>query len=181
MRSVPLLIVLSVGLASCTAGQLSQIAPLSRTDRAGNASKLATFVEQQCFERAENLPQFEAGLATSGWRARRTQTANPANRLELDVWELPDLTLIRGQPVENGVWTCALAIKQPVQPSTEQVQAALSSVAHLDRGQNGEWWWSYSPTRRLHMIVEASGIGQSRTMLINVEVYRQPWWRGILG
>ena len=181
VKAAPFPTVLVAGLAGCAAGQLQPIALLSTIDRPGNASKLAAFIEQQCFERADDLAQFEAGLAASKWRARRTQTADPANRLDLDVWEFPDLTLIRGQPVRNGMWTCAVAVKEPVLPSMGQVQTALSNVANVGPGQNGEWWWSNAPTHRLHLIISASGSGQSRAMLIYVEIYRQPWWRGISG
>ncbi|WP_034157544.1 hypothetical protein [Sphingomonas sp. ERG5] len=144
----------------------------------GNATKIARFVERQCFGPVDDLGEFEADLKTIGWKAGRTHTANAANPLELDVWELPNAELLRGQSVK-GVWTCALMVKPAVAPALNEMRSALSHVTKHAPDKNEEWWWTPSLTRRLHLTADREA-GPAATMLINVEIYRLPWWRGVL-
>ncbi|WP_174292563.1 hypothetical protein [Sphingomonas bacterium] len=151
---------------------------LSITDRSGNALKLARFVRQQCVGAVTDLNRFEAILKASGWPAVRKQTANPSNQLSLDVWQLPYLELIRGQPVTGRVWTCSVAIDGRIAPSTGAAKAALSSFAGYSVSPSGEWAWSSSRGNRLHMTL---GQGPNNGLLINIEDTQLPWWQTILG
>lgn len=158
----------------------SAIAPLSTTDRAGNVAKIVQMVSQQCFDRAPDLGAFENGLKASGWAFTRTQRAETANPRALDTWDVPNVTVIRGQMAKDRIWVCSLLIKQPAAPSLSALRAALSKEAGTEPGADGEWWWNRVPTRKLHMTADGNG-ERGQNLFINVEIYRLPWWQGLLG
>jgi hypothetical protein len=168
-------------LAACSKGAAQISAPtridaLSTTNLTSNAGKLRQFVDQECFDRLENPNAFQAGLMATGWPAKRTQTANPDDRLALDVWELPGATLLRGQPVKNGVWTCTLMVKSSVAPTTDTLEKELSKLAGSQPANSGEWWWKRSRANKIHMDVTESRQG----VTINIENYHLPWWQSFL-
>ncbi len=169
-----------VSLCGCsTDPKPARIEGLSTTDREGNAVKIAQMVDQQCLRSPEDLKVFEKNLQATGWAAKRTQAANPENRLDLDVWELPHTTLIRGQPVKGGVWTCALTVASDAKPSEAKMNAALSAVANHKTQSGGEWRWKPVRSREVRMSLSAGNAESA--MMVNVEIYVLPWWRGILG
>ncbi len=173
---------LAVALVSCDrASSPHRIAPLSTTDRANNANKIAQFIEQQCFDRADDVVEFEAGLRAVGWQSKRTQTADPAKPLELDVWELPNVTVLRGQPVMGGAWTCSVDVKSPVAPALDQIKTAMSMAIGKGPDKNGEWWLNRTSTRRLHVTADQGVVADAGDIFVNVEIYKLPWWRGLLG
>jgi hypothetical protein len=171
----------SLVLTACSSGQAqrsssTQIEPLSTSGEASNAGKLRQLVDQQCFDRLDDLQAFETALKGTGWRWKRTQTADPDNRLSLDVWELPGVTLIRGQPVKDGVWTCTVAVNSPVAPPADRLANELSKTAKGVREGSDGWWWNRSQANRIHMDLTGSAQG----VTINVENYHLPWWRSFL-
>lgn len=168
-------------LAACSNGPAqspapTRIVPLSTKDQTSNAAKLGQLVNQQCFDRLNNIQAFEAGLKASGWPTQRTQTADPENRLALDVWELPGVSLLRGQPVKGGVWTCTLMVKSSVAPPAEKLGSELSKLANGTREGSDGWWWKRSRDNKIHMDVAESSQG----VTINIENYHLPWWQALV-
>ncbi|HSI16317.1 MAG TPA: hypothetical protein VK980_01005 [Sphingomonas sp.] len=154
------------------------------SDRAGNSTRIAQLVAQQCFGRAEDVAEFDAGLKATGWHFVRSQRANDANPADLDGWNLPTLLVLRGQPVKGTLSTCMIIVKDPISPSLGQMKAALSKAVDQKPGPDGEWLWKPDTAHRSHMMVENGTVengpsGQS--IFIHVETYRLPWWQSILG
>jgi len=168
-------------LAACSDGRSqipapTKIEPLSASDQSSNAGKLRQFVDQECFDRLDDVQAFETGLKSIGWPYKRSQTADPENRLALDVWELPGVTLIRGQPVKAGVWTCTLAVKPSVAPPADKLKTELSKLTNGAQEGSDGWWWKRSRNNKLHMDVNESAQGAT----INIENYHLPWWQSLL-
>lgn len=175
-----LLLCCTISTGCTDRSEAAPIAAPSATDPAGNALKIASLVERQCSYRSEDVEAFGAGLRTTGWAFVRTQTASKANPLELDGWRAPYFRVFRGEPLKDRAWTCSIMIEAPVAPSIGRMRAALSKIANREPGADGEWWWNPDATHKLHMTADSSG-DRGRDLLINVEIYRLPWWQGILG
>jgi hypothetical protein len=161
-------------LVACGQQVLAPLSPLSTTDKAANAGKLAALVERQCFANIGEAGGFADRLKTIGWSGTRTQTAHAGKPLEIDVWVFPHLKVLRGEPA-NGISTCSLMVDASVAPSLDQTKASLSKVVGIGPGSHGEWWWNHGFARRLHMTVNHGTDGQ--VLFIDVENYRLPWWR----
>ncbi len=171
---------LSMATAACAdRAPPSKLPALSTTNTNQNVSTLGRFIEQQCFDRASDPGAWDAALSSSGWQAKRTQTAVPRRELDLDVWEFPHLTLLRGQPVTAGVWTCSLNISGAVAPTMNAVKLELSKIAKTKPNASGEWVWRRAPLYELHMTADPQPL--TGGIFVNVEVYRLPWWRALLG
>jgi hypothetical protein len=59
------------------------------------------------------------------------------------------------------------------------MKAALSTVLGQEPDKSGEWWMNRNPTHRLH--VDLGSTANAGDIFLNVEIYRLPWWRAILG
>jgi len=178
---IALLLGCTAGIGGCTGRSLATaVGPLSTSDRVGNGPKIAQLAAQQCFDHSNNLGEFEDALKATGWRFTRKQRADPANPLTLDAWEVPNVTVLLGQPLSNGAQVCSLLVQAPAAPSLRSMKSALSGLAGHEPGADGEWWWNRTATRKLHLTADGDG-DRGQNLFINVEIYPLQWWQGLLG
>ena len=181
-----------VFLMSCLAGVIgcsayaepTRVKPLSTTDRNANAISIAKLVRQLCIDSAPNEDRFTTALRKTGWPVRQTQEADPAAPLELDVWRLPFVTLVRSpQPIAGQFWTCSISVDQSVAPSPQRMTAALNSISDGSRPNPEEVGWQWRPSwrRAVHMTLSTSSLSSKNEMMIFVEVANLPPLQAFLG
>jgi hypothetical protein len=156
------------------------IPALSTTDTNANAASLARFVQQECFDRADDRARFEEGLRASRWQIPLRQLADPKQPNSVDYWASPDVELIRGEVSPGRVYICTVAVTPQIAPSLSALNDALSHTAGSNPDARGEWWWKPTKTRGHHMTV-AGDPTKGEKVSVTVETFIYPWWQSVLG
>ncbi|HEY7807273.1 MAG TPA: hypothetical protein VIC34_08750 [Croceibacterium sp.] len=173
-----------VGAVACNAcsseAPATAVPALSTKDTNANAARLAHFVQQECFDRADDRTRFEAGLRASGWQITLRQLANPKQPNSVDYWASSDVELVRGEVSPGRAYICTVAVTPQIAPSLSALNDALSHTAGSNPDASGEWWWKPTKTRGHHMTV-AGDPTKAEKVSVTVETFIYPWWQSILG
>ncbi len=128
---------------------------LSTQNPGANIAPIVAFFRRTCLEHLQDLASFEASLASSGWRATRTQSdgRTAEGHYMPSVWRLDhgELILMSEPPLQN----CILSLRSQVAPRFSTLRAALQqSVAWpggevlLDDPDQAIWSWPDGPQLR---------------------------------
>jgi hypothetical protein len=180
-RTVALALIGAVACNGCSSEvPATAIAVLSTQHTDANAGSLARFVQQECFDRADDRARFEEGLRASGWQIPLRQLASPKQPNSVDYWASPDVELVRSEVSPGRVYICTVAVSPQIAPSLSALNGALSHAAGSNPDASGEWWWK--PTKRLgHHMTVAGDPMKAEKVSVTVETFIYPWWQGILG
>ena len=142
-----------------------------------NASVLANLVGQLCIDNGDDRDRFANAITATGWRFERTQTLDPNNPYSVDVWNAPEAQVIHGKLSGDEILVCNVAVADGV-AARDQLSRALSGLAQGPR-KGGEWRWRQGA----HEFVMdfADGAEPATQFQVNVEIWRLPWWRRLLG
>ena len=121
---------------------------LSTLNPGANIAPIIDFFRRTCLENLEDPASFQASLASSGWRATRTQSdGRTTEGLYMpSVWRLDhgEIILMSQPPLEN----CILSLRSPVAPRFSTLRAALQqavarpgSIVLLDDPDEAIWAW----------------------------------------
>lgn len=179
MKGSPLLILLA--LAGCgsaaTISRPSAVPKFVPNDVVGNSATFSKLVRQLCIENGNDRVQFAQAIKATNWGFAQTQTLDPKNPYSVDVWKAPDAQVVHGKLAGDEILVCNVAVASGV-ADTKHVARALSALAKAPR-KDAEWRWRQGAEE--YVMDFSQGSDPATAFQVNVEIWRLPWWRRMLG
>ncbi|GGA04686.1 hypothetical protein GCM10010923_12680 [Blastomonas marina] len=141
VRTQLLLLISVFAIAGCDGSPPNKAIalPVLEAGASGNAEAIVQLADQTCVGRASDAADFGQALEISGWGFERTQSADPANALSLDVWETETAQVVRGELVKGHAYTCLLAVGSEYSPSEDELRQALL-IRYGRPDESGIYW-----------------------------------------